>query len=302
MNGLDEIERYVQEQQCSSCTEKNNAVVSVPWIVKNGYIEVASIETLERFNAQLLASSSSSSNNNNNNNNSLREVFISKIKIGIQEDTTVTDRIATNIGSTPRGRTILSSFTAGFGKNNLADPATPPQSTRSRSSSRGSRSTAAVVVTQTYNSAISIGYSHRATIEQWEPITRTVLEATYEATLLVGIIKTMEAIVRTRSSSTTTTNHPNTDITPSSLPPIYLTKVGGGVFGNKPQWIVDAIQYALHRVCTTPRDNDNNTNNTNHDNIGDTTYKGRIGLDIRIVHYRGIDPLYEQLEQYNRTA
>ena len=95
------------------------------------------------------------------------------------------------------------------------------------------------------------------------------------------------------------TNHPNTDAPPCALPPIYLTKVGGGVFGNKPQWIVNAIQSALHRVCTTPRDNDNNQN---HDNVDDTTYRGMIGLDIRIVHYRGIDPLYEQLEQYNRTA
>ena len=45
----------------------------------------------------------------------------------------------------------------------------------------------------------------------------------------------------------------------------YLTLLGGGVFGNRMEWIVDAIQYAMEK-CTD------------------------FGLDVRIVSYRYPNP------------
>jgi hypothetical protein len=66
-----------------------------------------------------------------------------------------------------------------------------------------------------------------------------VLEAAYEATLLAGS--------RTADRR------------------VFLTLLGGGVFGNRMEWIVDAMQYAIART----RD---------------------LGLDIRIVSYRYSNP------------
>lgn len=189
LNGLDGVERYLGDLFVDDD-------VVVPWVVKNGYVEAPDSEGLEKFNQRLLSKPE------------LREEFVSRVKIGVQEDTSVTHRL-----------------------------------------SEGDR-----IVTQTYNSAISIGYSRR-TISQWEPVARAVLDATYEATLLVGILKTLEAISKG-----------------SPPPPILLTKVGGGVFKNKESWIRLSIQNALERV---------------------EVYG--VGLDVRIVHFGRIKPLYEGL-------
>lgn len=35
---------------------------------------------------------------------------------------------------------------------------------------------------------------------------------------------------------------------------LQLTKVGGGAFGNEPQWIVNAINKALHTFASHPLD------------------------------------------------
>lgn len=98
-------------------------------------------------------------------------------------------------------------------------------------------------VSQVYASALPVGYSaHPA--EDWEPFARLVLEAAYEATLLAG------ALTRDRR--------------------VFLTLLGGGVFGNRMEWIVDAIEYAMART----RD---------------------LGLDIRIVSYRQSNPALTRL-------
>jgi hypothetical protein len=65
----------------------------------------------------------------------------------------------------------------------------------------------------------------------WEPIARTILEATYEATLLVGLLKTIEARQNKKKR-----------------PSIFLTQVGGGVFQNKHSWIQAAIDRAVEKV------------------------------------------------------
>jgi len=71
------------------------------------------------------------------------------------------------------------------------------------------------------------------------PFTRLVLEAAKEATLLAAAL------------------------TPERR--VFLTLLGGGVFGNRMEWIVDAIQRAEERTQN-------------------------LGLDIQIVSYRYPNP------------
>jgi len=81
-------------------------------------------------------------------------------------------------------------------------------------------------VTQTYNSAISIGYSYLLE-SLWQPLAEIILDATYEATLLAGVIQYRR----------------------EKPPPIvFLTQVGGGVFQNRSIWIRRAIGRAIREV------------------------------------------------------
>ncbi len=98
-------------------------------------------------------------------------------------------------------------------------------------------------VTQVYASALPVGYSEFPATE-WEPFARLVLEAAYEATLLAG--------ARTPDRR------------------VFLTLLGGGVFGNRMEWIADAIEYAMAKTSD-------------------------LGLDIRIVSYRYSNPALTRL-------
>jgi len=80
-------------------------------------------------------------------------------------------------------------------------------------------------VTQVYCSALPIAYSGIAPAA-WEPFARLVLEAAYEATLLVAA------------------EQPD----PSIQPTVLLTRLGGGAFGNPDNWIDNAINRALARI------------------------------------------------------
>jgi len=77
-------------------------------------------------------------------------------------------------------------------------------------------------VTQAYCSALPIAYSQQPS-ELWEGFAQLILEASYEATLCTGILNYLK-----------TGNNK-----------IYLTLIGGGVFGNEQKWIMDAITRAL---------------------------------------------------------
>lgn len=81
------------------------------------------------------------------------------------------------------------------------------------------------IVSQAFCSALPVAYS-RVPAAQWETLARLVLEATYEATLLAGVL-------HARLGGT---NH------------VLLTRVGGGAFGNPIAWIDAAIERALHLV------------------------------------------------------
>ena len=103
------------------------------------------------------------------------------------------------------------------------------------------------LVSQAYCSALPVAYNHQP-VSLWEPFARLILEAAYEATMCAGVInfhKTGNKIV-------------------------YLTLIGGGVFGNKTSWITDSLERALriHR---------------------------HAGLDVRIVSYGRSNPAVQDL-------
>ncbi|UZR97005.1 hypothetical protein [Chondrinema litorale] len=85
------------------------------------------------------------------------------------------------------------------------------------------------LVTQAYCSALPVGYSDHST-GLWEDFARLVLNASYEATFYAALLNYEQ------------TGNNN----------VYLTLVGGGVFGNKPEWIFDAIESAILKFSKTP--------------------------------------------------
>jgi hypothetical protein len=77
-------------------------------------------------------------------------------------------------------------------------------------------------VTQVFCSALPVAYG---TPPQglWEPFARLVLDAGYEATLTIAALNAARC----------------------GDPRVFLTLVGGGAFGNRPEWILDAIGRSL---------------------------------------------------------
>ena len=82
-------------------------------------------------------------------------------------------------------------------------------------------------VTQAFCSGLPLGGYSSFSPSLWEPFARLVLEACYEATICASIL----------NLSNTGSNK------------VYLTLVGGGVFGNSVSWIVDAIDRALTKYA-----------------------------------------------------
>ena len=92
-------------------------------------------------------------------------------------------------------------------------------------------------VSQAYCSALPIAYS-RIDASFWEVFARLILEATYEATFHAAVI-----------------NHQR-----YGANKVFVTLVGGGAFGNKMSWIIDALERILFQFRNS-------------------------GLDVRIVSY-----------------
>ena len=80
-------------------------------------------------------------------------------------------------------------------------------------------------VSQIFCSSLSCNYSGIDSLF-WEPFARIILKASYEATLLAAIYN--------RNNGGTNK--------------VFLTLLGGGAFGNKIDWIMDAIQYAIDSI------------------------------------------------------
>ena len=77
-------------------------------------------------------------------------------------------------------------------------------------------------VSQAYCSALPVAYGVQPA-EQWTDFAKLILDAAYEATLAAAILNA----ARTRNRV------------------VYLTLLGGGVFGNRDSWIIDAIERAF---------------------------------------------------------
>jgi hypothetical protein len=77
-------------------------------------------------------------------------------------------------------------------------------------------------VSQAYCSAMPVAYTPH-TKELWAPLAKLVLEAAYEATICSAILN----VDRNRNNR------------------LFLTRLGGGAFGNSPDWITDAISRSL---------------------------------------------------------
>lgn len=69
-----------------------------------------------------------------------------------------------------------------------------------------------------------MSYSKRTKQADWEPLARLILDGAYEATLAVASLAAAEQGKRVS---------------------VFLTAVGGGVFGNRSTWISSAVRRAL---------------------------------------------------------
>ena len=109
-------------------------------------------------------------------------------------------------------------------------------------------------VSQAFCSALSCGYSSGGP-SQWRPLATLVLDGAYEATMLAAALAATQAEGGDTSAGSATAGDRGK---------VWLTFIGGGVFGNSPEWIADAIGRALRRA-------------------------EHLALDVRIAHFRRLD-------------
>lgn len=81
-------------------------------------------------------------------------------------------------------------------------------------------------VSQAFCSALPVAYSPVRSAS-WQALACLVLEAAYEATLWAAVLNAQRGQSRN----------------------VYLTQLGGGAFGNHPDWILQAMERALARVA-----------------------------------------------------
>ena len=105
----------------------------------------------------------------------------------------------------------------------------------------------AQLVSQAFCSALPVSYTNIPS-ERWKSFAVLVLEGAYEATIWAAVINACH----------------------SGSKVLFLTRLGGGAFGNEPQWILDAIRRALMKVVD-------------------------VDLDVRIVSYGKPDASLERL-------
>ena len=87
------------------------------------------------------------------------------------------------------------------------------------------------LVSQAFCSALPVAYSSLPAV-QWKPFAELVLQAAYEATMLAAVLNAI------RGASNV----------------VFLTRLGGGAFGNDDDWIHFAIRNALQMVRGTALD------------------------------------------------
>ncbi len=137
---------------------------------------------------------------------------------------------------------------------------------------------------QVFCSALPVSYDKLSTSSDWEPLARLVLEGLYEATLAVaallaadrnrqsaqGTEESGEGVNRFESGNVEDNMEEGNKDGPEEAKgtevedigncrketrlTVYLTCVGGGAFGNRRQWIADAISRALALYSDEPLD------------------------------------------------
>uniref|UniRef100_A0A0G4H9D7 Uncharacterized protein n=1 Tax=Chromera velia CCMP2878 TaxID=1169474 RepID=A0A0G4H9D7_9ALVE len=221
INCLEEALRFLAERLGKSDTGV---------VVKNGYVE--SSDDALRALVDVLK------------NEGVRDEVRELIRVGVQEDTEVSDEGAGGVWT----------------KVTASDGSTKWETQKGDGQPH--------CVTQVYASAISVGYSHNPPA-LWEPLARLVLEAAYESTLLVGLLKNLERQQAGKPCRS-----------------VCLTKVGGGVFDNKKEWIVDAIRRALETVEKKVPDLP-----------GIPQTAGGLALSVELVHFGRVESGYGVLER-----
>uniref|UniRef100_A0A7S3AFC1 Macro domain-containing protein n=1 Tax=Haptolina ericina TaxID=156174 RepID=A0A7S3AFC1_9EUKA len=88
-------------------------------------------------------------------------------------------------------------------------------------------------VAQVYASAVPVAYSRSKSVD-WEPLARIVLRGAYYATIAAACCKSAKEGGRRIA--------------------VYLTMLGGGAFGNRIEWIRDAMSGALDAFRDAPLD------------------------------------------------
>jgi hypothetical protein len=109
-------------------------------------------------------------------------------------------------------------------------------------------------VTQIFSSACSVSYSRNSSPALWKPLASLVLKATYEATLWAAVLNAIRHGGAAGSRR------------------VFLTAVGGGVFGNSMEWVAAAIRGAMQQIQA----------------------RG-IVLDVQIIGYGAVDPVLKSL-------
>nr|AKK31247.1 hypothetical protein [Leishmania panamensis] len=185
----------------------------------------------------------------------VEEELVSRLRIGLVEDATVTLSLHGQLVPRVRAPCQLGDQ-AGGGKVACRLGADVAAAVKAHN------------VTQTYNSALSLPSQVHCTLLEWNNIaalSRIILRGTYEATLLAGVQHTLRELERQATFADA-----SSPTTPAfSLPPIFLTKVGGGVFRNDAEWIASGIASAVYRVAALS-----------------------VPLDVRLVHFRKVDEYY----------
>ena len=114
-----------------------------------------------------------------------------------------------------------------------------------------------LLVSQVFCSALPVSYTG-IPANRWASFASLVLEGAYEATLWAAVLNAHR----------------------SRMPVVFLTQLGGGAFGNEPEWILTAMRRALMKMTKT----------------------SEVGLDVRIVSYRAPDPGVERLVRSFESA
>jgi len=95
-------------------------------------------------------------------------------------------------------------------------------------------------VGQVFASALPVAYARGTKSTDWAPFARLVLRAAYDATLAAAALAARKKSVGSGGAPTRVS--------------VFLTCLGGGAFGNRMEWIAEAIDAALLRHAKEPLD------------------------------------------------